>query len=359
VTAALAVLDSDIDQPTAACRRRAATNTDPARPLSRGAQAGDREAFGRLYERHLERVRRFLAARLHGHADDVDDLVADTFLTAMQRIDAFQLDQPGEFGNWLVGIARNKLLNWLNRPARRDVAIDEPGAGVDARCVAGGGVESVSPEHVALDRVEVADALSRLSPRVRRAFVLQHAVDLPTAEIALALGTTKRVVWGLTGKAREQLRGQVAAGVAVAAESSRRHAAATAPAMPVALCACGCGLELPAVRDRRQRYASAACRYRAASRRRKEAQRRLLAGPATADPVVGRVLALVQAAGGEGIDRGELSRRTRVLVARLDRALDLLARRHLISVGLEPGDGRLVVRYRALASAAATAWRAA
>jgi DNA-directed RNA polymerase specialized sigma24 family protein len=43
----------------------------------------------------------------------------------MQRIGACQLERPGEFGNWLVGIARNKLLNWLKRPSRPETAVDE------------------------------------------------------------------------------------------------------------------------------------------------------------------------------------------------------------------------------------------
>ena len=77
----------------------------------------------------------------------------------------------------------------------------------------------------------------------------------------------------------------------------------------------------------------------------------------TADPAVDRVLAVMRAAGGSGMTRGELSRRTRLLTARLNRAIDLLTSQWLISGVLEPSDGRLVVRYRALTGA--TARRAA
>ncbi|HXM58484.1 MAG TPA: sigma-70 family RNA polymerase sigma factor [Candidatus Dormibacteraeota bacterium] len=327
-------------------------------PLIRRAQAGDSDAFGELYSRHEGRVRHYLASRLGGgHAADIDDLVAETFLVAMQRIAVFELDRPGEFGNWLVGIARNKLMSWLHRPSRRETASDEPWA------AAGTAPESSSAEDVALDRMELAGALSRLAPRARRALVMQHAIGLPTAEIALALGTTKRSVWELTGMARAELRGQAkvcACGCGGAVPSERRYATQACYRQAIAarvLCACGCGIELPAQRRHNRRYATARCRSRAAWQRRKEAQRRFLAGSATNDPAVERVLALVQASGGNGIDRGELSRRTRVLAVRLDRALDLLARRHLVSVHLEPSEGRLLVRYRA--PAASPAWRAA
>jgi hypothetical protein len=217
---------------------------------------------------------------------------------------------------------------------------------------------------VALNRLEVADALSSLAPRMRRALVLQHVAGLPIAEIALALGTTKRSIWGLTGRARSELRGEVplcacGCGGALrperwgrdrfASAACRRRAAASVPV----LCACGCGAALPDVRAHNRRYATTTCRNRAAWRRRQEAQRRHLAGPAAADPAVERVLAVVRVAGIAGMTRTVIARRTRLLAGRLDRALDLLASRWSVSVVLEPSDGRLVMRYRALAGAGA------
>jgi RNA polymerase sigma-70 factor, ECF subfamily len=367
-TAALAAaplpLASRAIGPTVGLAARSGSDSiaDHEAPLIWRAQAGDRDAFGELYSRHQDHVRRYLTSRLYGRAADVEDLVAETFLAAMQRISTFQIDRPGEFGNWLVGIARNKLLGWHTRRASRETAMEEQWSS------AGAIAESASPEDVALDRLEVADALSRLTPRARRALVLQHVEDLSSAEVALALGTTKRSIWALTGWARSELRGQVrrcacGCGAAIRPErwgrdryatgSCRRQAAVTAPP----LCACGCGAELPAVRPSRRRYATRTCRYRAAWRRRQEAQRRYLAGSVTADPAVEHVLAVVREAGSAGITRTELARRTRLLAARLDRAIDLLAGRWSISVVLEPCDGRLIVRYRALAGA--TARRAA
>jgi RNA polymerase sigma-70 factor, ECF subfamily len=346
------------DRRPAAARERG-NITDHESPLIRRAQAGSSDAVGALYERHEPSIRRYLASRLgSGHAADIDDLVAATFLTAMERISTFELERPGEFGNWLIGIARNKLMNWHGRPSRRETALEE------LPTATGPAAQSRSPEEVVCDRVELADALSRLTLRARTALVLQHAVGLPHAEVALALGTTKRAIQALTGLARQELRGQArlcACGCGTAIPCNKRYATRACrtrrPSATRVLCACGCGTALPAVRHHRRRYATTRCRNRAAYLRRKEAQRRYLAGPVTADPAVGRVLQLVQAAGSRALSRGELSRRTRVLAARLDRALDLLARRHLISVDLEPGQGRLVMRYRALAGA--TARRAA
>jgi RNA polymerase sigma factor (sigma-70 family) len=345
-----------ICQPARPIVGRPAAIADHETPLIRRAQAGDRDAFGELYERHRDHVRRFLVTRMPNREADADDLVAETFLAAMQRIGSFQLERPGAFGNWLVGIARNKLLVWRDRGCR-DIPVAAPGLPA--------GAETVSPEEVALDRLEVGDTLSRLTLRMRRALVLQHVAGMPLAEVALALGTTKRSILALTGRARAELRGEVrlcacGCGAAlrperwgrdryISAACRRRAALASAPV----LCACGCEAELPAVRAHNRLYATITCRRRAAWRRQQAAQRRFLAGPVTADPAVERVLTVVRDSGGAGMTRTELSQRTRLLAARLDRALDLLASRWSVSVVLEPGEGRMVVRYRAAAGAAA------
>jgi DNA-directed RNA polymerase specialized sigma24 family protein len=60
-----------------------------------------REArFTRVYEEHLESVRRYVWRR---DPDLVDDVVAETFLVAWRRID----DIPENAPAWLIGVARN------------------------------------------------------------------------------------------------------------------------------------------------------------------------------------------------------------------------------------------------------------
>jgi RNA polymerase sigma-70 factor (ECF subfamily) len=68
------------------------------------AQAGDREAFGLLYERYGAMVHGVLLARVP--VDAVDDLVQDVFLSAFQHLGS--LRQPEAFGGWLAAIARRR-----------------------------------------------------------------------------------------------------------------------------------------------------------------------------------------------------------------------------------------------------------
>jgi RNA polymerase sigma-70 factor (ECF subfamily) len=75
------------------------------------AQEGDRAAFGELYARYGRMVHGILLARVP--RTDVEDLVQDVFLQAMQRLAA--LRDPLAFGGWLATIARNMATDYLRR----------------------------------------------------------------------------------------------------------------------------------------------------------------------------------------------------------------------------------------------------
>jgi RNA polymerase sigma-70 factor, ECF subfamily len=81
---------------------------------TRAAQAGDRAAFGRLYERYARMVHGILLAYVpYGEAED---LVQDVFVAAMGRLDG--LREAGAVGGWLAAIARNAALESLRRGKR-------------------------------------------------------------------------------------------------------------------------------------------------------------------------------------------------------------------------------------------------
>lgn len=79
------------------------------------AQAGSREAFARLVERHSRGVLVFLTVRLSQFAE-AEDLAQETFLVAWRRLADFDPEAP--LGPWLRGIARRLLQNhWRKRRA--------------------------------------------------------------------------------------------------------------------------------------------------------------------------------------------------------------------------------------------------
>ena len=79
-------------------------------------QRGDREAFGRLYDRYAGLVRS-VCFEATGDVVDAQDLAQDVFLSAFRQLD--QLSEPGRFSAWLVGIARLSGVEW-RRTRHRD-----------------------------------------------------------------------------------------------------------------------------------------------------------------------------------------------------------------------------------------------
>lgn len=70
--------------------------------LCAASAAGDRQAFGRLYDRYCERVRHLAAAR-GVPADRVWDVVQETFMRALKALDRGQV--PDRFDLWIRRIA--------------------------------------------------------------------------------------------------------------------------------------------------------------------------------------------------------------------------------------------------------------
>ncbi|WP_245753214.1 sigma-70 family RNA polymerase sigma factor [Geodermatophilus ruber] len=73
--------------------------------LVRQAQAGDAEAFGRLYDHYVTVVYRYVYHRV-GDRAQAEDFTSETFVRALRRIDSLSF-QGRDVGAWLVTIARN------------------------------------------------------------------------------------------------------------------------------------------------------------------------------------------------------------------------------------------------------------
>lgn len=85
--------------------------------LVRAAQAGDREAFGELFERFQPSILAIAMRRLRDYAD-AQELCQDVFMQAMLKLD--QLRTPEAFGGWLRQITVRMA---INRAVRRSPAI--------------------------------------------------------------------------------------------------------------------------------------------------------------------------------------------------------------------------------------------
>jgi len=85
--------------------------------LAHAAQ-GDKEAFGVLYERYVDRIYTYVYYRT-GNSFDAEDLTARVFLRALRHIPKYQ-DRGLPFSAWLYRIAHNLVANWHRDNSRRN-----------------------------------------------------------------------------------------------------------------------------------------------------------------------------------------------------------------------------------------------
>jgi RNA polymerase sigma-70 factor (ECF subfamily) len=84
------------------------------------AQQGRQEAFAALYEMHVDRVYRYLVARL-GQPADAEDVTAEVFIRAMKALPSYK-PKGTPLMAWLYRIAHNQAVNHLKKRSRRPEA---------------------------------------------------------------------------------------------------------------------------------------------------------------------------------------------------------------------------------------------
>ena len=83
---------------------------------------GDRDAYRGIVKEYGSVVRACLAGHLSS-TDIVEDLAQETFIAAYEHLGEFDIDQ--DFGPWIKGIARNKLLMHLRRAYQHGEALEK------------------------------------------------------------------------------------------------------------------------------------------------------------------------------------------------------------------------------------------
>ena len=157
------------------------------------AVAGEGEAFGRVFDRHRDRVYRH-CYRLVPVAADADDVVAVTFLEAWRRRDAVRM-VDGSVLPWLLVTATNSARN-VSRGARRYRALLD-------RLPAGDHTTDPTDE---LDDSAVA-ALRRLSLTDQRVITLCVLLGVPERDAAELLGVPPGTVKSRLSRAKQRLAG--------------------------------------------------------------------------------------------------------------------------------------------------------
>ncbi len=154
----------------------------------RAAQAGDREAFGRLVAAYQKVVLAVTERKLGNYAE-AEELTQDVFIHAMQKIG--QLENPAAFGGWLRSIATRMAINKITRQ-RSALPTDQEV--LENTCVDG---ENPMDEAVLNER---SDQLHRGLARLRemdretlKAFYIDgDSIDEMSSRFDAPVGTIKR-----------------------------------------------------------------------------------------------------------------------------------------------------------------------
>jgi RNA polymerase sigma-70 factor (ECF subfamily) len=170
---------------------------------------GDKAAFCTLVERHAQQLLG-MAYSLVGDATDAEDVVQETLLETMRKLDSFE--GRSTVGTWMRGILVFKASK-LRRQRRRHQALSLGGDGATGQVDGdkrGPSIEAppeVGRTVAAVDsRVDTAAMLQTLSPEHREVVVLRELQQMSYGEIAEMLKIPIGTVESRLYRARQELK---------------------------------------------------------------------------------------------------------------------------------------------------------
>ncbi len=169
------------------------------RALRGAVLAGDERAWQAWYQESFAGLYAYVAWRCAGLRDLADEVVQDTWLTAVRRIRRFD-PEAGSFQGWLRGIAANVLRNHLRRRRRtaaRVVPLDGQPPAPDAAARAAADRERAE---------RIARTLAGLPERYEAVLRAKYLDQQSVAQIAEIQGETPKAVESLLTRARQAFR---------------------------------------------------------------------------------------------------------------------------------------------------------
>lgn len=154
----------------------------------------DTARFDALYAETVGRVTAYVRSRVG--ADEVEDVVAETYLTAWRRIG----DIPARALPWLLVTARNTAAQANRTHGRRDVLVAE----IERLHHVSGDQDRDVAEQIG-ERLTVLAALATLSPGDRQVLVLTAWDGLASGAVGRLLGCSTRAAAVRSHRARRRL----------------------------------------------------------------------------------------------------------------------------------------------------------
>ncbi len=153
------------------------------------AVKGDKYAFAQLYEKHFDRIYRYVYFRL-GSKATTEDLTQEVFLRALEAIGSFKW-RRSPFAAWLYRIAHNQVVDYFRKHGK----VEKVPLGDDIELVAKSDTASAAENELEIERMIAG--IDKLTPSQKDVISLRFGAQLTIAETAKTLGKNEGTVKAL------------------------------------------------------------------------------------------------------------------------------------------------------------------
>ena len=163
------------------------------------AQNGDKQAFGLLYKKYLDKLYRYALFRVNKNTFTAEDIVQQTFFKAWEKRHSFKSGK-GTVQAWLYRIAHNLIIDFYRENDKTVTESEEVLAFTPDETDLEGSLLAIEEQETLMRAMEV------LTDEQRSALTLKYIEDVSYAEISTIMNKNEPAVRKLVSRAINRLR---------------------------------------------------------------------------------------------------------------------------------------------------------